>query len=352
MSKEIVDTFNPGGQRSDLLWTPDKDTFVYPEAVLQVADDFNNTDFRRLAHDVGEHVMRDNATGIEYGEWREEGDSDTDVIAMFSTFATRIDSNMQLRGEFCNRVFRQAGLTDQAGKPLPLIFFGAPAGNARYPLSHEQRKIVASGDLGPAAAAQLELLKRKGYGRAALLGFSQGGSMSAAGARVAHEQDMDITAVGAASVPNVIERGAFALQLAFGAQAKNLRPDLDKGDLLPFIEVHKRDYSEAAYTRAMLSQLAINWALFKGMTHDRFGSDLKEALQQNSDAQTTISAAAGKRDGVGRANETRLTIENLRHDAQVIGAPNPHYVAIDQGHHSWGDRVTLLASFYAYALSR
>ncbi len=351
MYNQVLETLNPNN-RTELLWTPDQDGFVYPEAVNLVSRRFNNTDFDDLVDTADAQVNRDKTTGIEYALWQMPGDSETDAIVMFSTFATRIDRNMALRGKFCDSVFRASDIVDAQGRPLPLVFFGAPAGSATYPLSREQRSQVNSGDLGPAAAAQMAIMRQKGFGRLALMGFSQGGSMAAAGARVAHEEGLDISAVGAASVPNVKERGAIALQLAFVAQAQNLRPDLDRGGLKPFQQVHAEDYSELKYTLAMLSQFRMNWVLFKGMTHNNFGDDLDQAMQHFPSIRTTISVASGELDSVGIEPETRTTLEDLRHDAELHSAPIPHFVSIKGGKHSWGDRVKLLSSFYAYALAR
>ncbi len=353
MSKDVLQTFNPGGQRSELLWTPDQDGFVYPDAVLEVSDQFNkHIPYEVLVARANERVVRKRQTGIEYGEWRQAGDSTTDAIGMFSTFASRIDTNMALRGEFCDMVFREMGITDSEGNPLPFFYFGAPAGPARYPLSREERRVTAAGDLGPAALSQLEVIKHQGFGRMALLGHSQGGSMAAAAARVAGEADLDVLSIGAASVPNVKERGKLALQVAFAMQGKHLRPDLKAGGINAFIRVHEEEYSELKYAKAMFSQLPLNWALFNAMTHDTFGADLEAALSNSPGLRATLSAATGQHDGVGLEPETRGVLEDLRHDARERGTPLPHFVSVKGGNHSWGDRVKILASFYGYAIAR
>jgi hypothetical protein len=351
MSLEIVEQLNPDNM-AELQWDVGTDGFVYPEPVLHVARSFNDADYHNLVGEARGHVHRDKTTSIVYGEWNNPNDSPTEVVVMFSTYATTIDDNMALRGKFTYEALQAAGITDEKERPLPLLFLGAPAGDGRYNLNKQQRKQVAAGDLAPAAANQLELVRRKGFGTVAMLGFSQGGSMAAAGARIAHSKELDVSAIGAASVPNIVERGRWALQMAFASQAPHLREDLKKGGIEAFKRVHREQYSEIKYARAMLSQPRENLALFRGLTHDKFGEDLEAALQQFPDLQATISVAAGKGDRVGLEGPTRTTLHNLRHDAQELGAELPHFVAIEKGYHSWGDRVQVLGAFYLYAVAR
>lgn len=341
---------------ADMLWVPDADGFEIPDAVERVAFEFNHTPFRELASMVRSHVSIDE-NGIEVGIWDGENEfaneySSTEAVVMFSTFATRIDTNFALRGQFCHDTFSQAGIRDSEGKKLPVYFFAAPAGDATIPLTKNEIEDTAKrGDLSHIARSQLMTLRNRGFAKVALLGMSQGGAIAAAGSRIAPEIGMDVTNLGIASSPNTHRRLSPFLIASFINQGKYLREDLEKGGIDAFIKVHKEEYNEIKYALAMLSQSKLNFAIFRALAKDRLLGDLAEGYSKNPNLQTTTAVATGQNDGVGNDKKTRYVVERIRDKASSVNAATPHHITIQDGHHSWGDRLKLLATFKTYALS-
>src|SRR5437016_1628580 len=86
---------------------------------------------------------------------------------------------------------RQAGLTDESGKSLPLIVIASPSLDHHSTLNRNERKSVSQGDFSPLAYRALEVVHNSGYNRIHAAGYSLG-TIAARVVQLAGRQDIDV----------------------------------------------------------------------------------------------------------------------------------------------------------------
>jgi hypothetical protein len=101
------------------------------------------------------------------------------------------DANKLLQARFFYDTMRQAQLTDESGKSLPLIVISSPSLDHHSTLSRSERKDVSRGDFTPFAYRALEVVHNSGYNRIHAAGYSLG-TIAARAVQLAGRQDIDV----------------------------------------------------------------------------------------------------------------------------------------------------------------
>ena len=345
---DFIQRLNPDG-RSHLEWQTDKRQEIIPDAIRVVKRRFNEFPYGVLTTNLRDQVRHDPDNGIAYAVLGNHGDSRESAVMHINPYGNGLTDNMLLRAEFVRESLNAVGIRDQNGDSLPVIALGAP-GMGRSALKMERRvayRKTAEGFLGHVAAEYLKVAREQNFGRVAIVGFSLGASLAPSAAVMAEGEGLDVTRIVAGDPANVVKRKPSELFKDFNSEAKYLEKDYTEPRIEHFITAHKEHESELDYAAGILRRAKINLALFKGLTEDRFKDDLFSATYRG----VPSTVAYGTSSLVSPSEHTHAAIEKSRQG--IYGGDHlVHSVSVEHAHHTWGDRVDLLSTLYAYGLGR
>lgn len=340
---DLLEAINPGNE-PEIYWTQRDIAEFVPDEIERIKHDFNNQKYKELVHDLRKQRKYDTETGIRYALIGESGDSKESAVVHFNPFGNDMTDNMLLRASFLQKSFKKLGITDENGDSLPVLSLSAPSDLSTIKLDESQHETLKNGVIGPVTKEYLKVVKSLKIGRMAVIGFSFGASLATSSARLSQFQDLDVTHLVAGEPPNVVNRKKAALLKSFTSEAKYLKDDVKAGGIKAFETAHRYE-NPAIYTYKLLRQAKINYYLGFILAKNTLGEELVRVAFNGIPA----TLASGTKSTVCSPEDLRINIFPTRSNG-MIG--KVHEVTIENAHHTWGDNIPLLATFYAYGLTR
>jgi pimeloyl-ACP methyl ester carboxylesterase len=341
----LASKLNPG-HIQDISWDYDAIEPLIPDEVQAVSDHFNATGFNELLGPLRELVRTDPTTGVDYALLATEISSKQEAIVHFNPFANGMDDNMLLRAEYLNMVFRGFGITDNNGSFLPLLTFSAPSASRTIRLKRHHHRKTARGEFDALASHYVSVIRKHGFRRLQIIGFSQGGTMAAAVAAEALRAGLQVSHLAVGEPANVMKRTRRQLGKDFNASAKHLNPAIDASGI-----VHLKEFygggSSVRYVLGLARMGRLNINLISGLSKATFTNDLHKVLKND----TVITVGWGGLNTISPPETMRRLISESR-TGQNVHYHAIHTVELHGAHHTWADRLNVLATFYAYALLR
>jgi hypothetical protein len=304
---------------------------------------------KALIHNLEQKVTT--YEGVTYAVLQGNGPdqySHTDALVIFNPFANAATANMLVRAEFVREVAKYNDVRDEMGKLKPVIMLASPGiHGSQLRLTAEERHQVRDGKLGPAAEKLLCAVTAKGFGRAALLGWSQGADMALAGADVTYGANLDIHAVGVGDPAAVEDRNTLQLGVDFfEAGSKDLNKSVESSG----IEAQKLALGTKDFINFGLSSLyPINLSLFKGLAKDQFEKRMQVVL--DNDAVQKIVIAYGADSAISRPSAIEPKLQRLHtedYDSRLVSI---RFEGGGRANHTVGDRLTVLARLFIEAVA-
>lgn len=334
---------------SEEVWLPGN----YPAAVNRVRQELNGTDYERLTRGLLAS-RRQAENGINYAILGDGDVSRTEALVMFCPFANDVGANMLIRAEFVRRCYADSGLRAGAGQTLPMILFGSPSGGQGLKLGWVAARQVAV-DLGGFVRPHLQILAAKGYRRVTLLGFSQGADIALEAALCAPGFNLEVMGLAIGDPAAVTERSLGQLARAFMLENNYLAEDVRAGGLEAAVRVHEMHKTGVAafvaqqtallrYIWAITRQGRINLALAHAMSQPRLAAGLISLATKRPDMKVVIGY--GTASAIAPSEPLHTALEKVRGQQQPLKI---RCIAIQGAHHSWGDNLPLLATFYLEA---
>lgn len=329
------------------IWTPREIDFELEPAIEAARTELNSKNPDQLIHEL-QRLVKHSDNGVTYavlkGE-RSEEYSDTDALVMFNPFANTATANMLVRSEFIREVAKQANVRDEEGKLKPVIMLASPGlYGSKLKLTRKDKKLIRSGNLGPAAKEYLHAVSALGYGRVALLGASQGADLAIAGGQHNTAVNLDKTSLAAAEPAGVKTRTPLELALNFSKAGPDIDERAKASGLSALNAAHaiRKDY------RAFWLSLTYptNWRTLEfGMAHSSFESQL----------QSLITTGKLDRIVVGYGDASLITPDNsiepsLARLHEKVNSSLLIDVKVKGGTHAWPEELPVLAKLYLKSL--
>lgn len=331
-----------------------KNTFV-PNEVWRIDDslegpieraryNMNQKDSEALLHGL-QNQVETAENGVKFAILRGQNPaeySDREALVVFNPYANAATPNMLIRCEFIREVAQACDIRDEDGKLKPVIMLASPAmGGSKVKLSREERKIVSSGDLGPAASELLHAISASEFGKVALLGYSQGADMALAGARRANSSNLDLSGLSIGDPVGIKTRTLFELGWDF------LKAAPDMGRVIDRSSVKAQDVyrdKKRAFMAGLLPNTVRSWNIVRGMTHNSFEAAIQQVLDEGRLDKVTV--AYGSKSSLSTPDVIEPVLERLR---GVDGKSIVTSVRVDGATHAWDNQLPLLAKLYMRA---
>ncbi len=335
--------FNPTGAEFTQIEYP---LAVLPDEARTVAAKFNHADPEKILAELETARRTDPETGIGFGMIARPGDSRTDAIVQFHSYANGPTDNFLGRALFIKEVADEIGFHDEEGNALPVYSFGAPSSSSSLNVSRADIGSVRRGDFAPIAIPNLDLVRRMGVGRVACVAASLGAAVALSAAGEADQMGIDVLSLTVASLPNIVDRKPWLELLpAFNSQAANMSGALENGGVDLFTELHKGD-SAVGFAKEVIAEATLNHAQFKGLSRSTALSALIRALRTGA----PITEVHGTDDPItplSAIDQLHSDIDRYDYAQQFQGIR-----VIGANHADLGDNVPLIASLYAYGLQQ
>lgn len=324
-----------------------------PDAdIAQVIQEMNGEDPKELIHNLAQKVEQ-SANGVRLAVLNGGSDSSeystTDALVMFNPYANGATRNMLVRGEFIRRVAKKKNVRDDQGKLKPVVMVASPGiKGSNFKLVAEQMQKIREGNLGPVAREMLRAVTERDFGRAALLGFSQGGDIALASADEiqTYGSNLDTTAIAVGDPAGTEDRGVKILPDFMKAPA--IKPSVKRTGLdAQQVALGNAVAGGAKFAAsAMLNRL--NWALMRGMSHNTFEAQVQRAVL-NGGAVDKFVVGYGEDSAIAKPDKIEPALAGLheRDDSSLLIS-----VKVDGANHTWGDQLTLLAKLYMRAVEQ
>jgi pimeloyl-ACP methyl ester carboxylesterase len=340
--QRALNYLNPDDHK-DIVWDYDKIHSKIAPAITQVVEQFNQAAFDDLFSEAASSMHKDQETGIEFVHIGREGASTSQAIVHFNPFLTSLDANMLMRASFLQKSLQALGLKDDDRNAISLVGFAAANADSSLKLTRKHRKPASRGDFGVLAREYVYVVQRLGYKSLYIVGYSQGATMAAAVAVEALRVGLEVSHVAIGEPANVLRRRRTKLGRDFLAADDFLNKAIDDSG----IEHMKRFYFNVSpsFVLSMRRSVRTNLSIASGLAKDT----LKHDLAALAATQTKVTIAYGTLNKVC----PKAAIEKIVNASRELpGAKGIYSVEVLNAHHAWGDRLNLLALFYAYGLSR
>ncbi len=327
------------------VWLPGSDL---EEPFERALHELNQKDPKQLIDTLKQSVEH-SENGVAFAVLKGDNPSEystTDALVIFNPFANAATPNMLVRAEFVREVAKQTAVCDAEGKLKPVIMLASPGiGGSSLNLTKVEREALKAGELGPAARELLHAVTEKEVGRVALFGFSQGADMALAGARSGYSASLDVEAVAAGDPAGVEDRSIAKLAQDFSkAGAKDLKKAVAATGLAA--QKTALGLGLVDFTRFGVSATnPLNLAMYKGLGNDVFESRVLDILEEGTVGRLVVGYGADTSIAKPESIEPAL-----QHIYDLKGQDSFISVKVDEGKHTWGDQLTLLAKLYMRAV--
>jgi len=345
MSQEImVPTFNPTE-----IW-PNNEHPELDEAIQKSIDTLNKQNPDKLIYDLLQSVEK-SEKGIAYAVITAndyEGYSKEEALVLFSPFANTMAPNNLVKARFIAEAAKDADIRDDQGKLKPVVLLSSPGSDSSIQLSWDERRVIKSGDLGPAAKELLHVVAEKDFGHVALLGFSLASSLARTAAAEAYGSNLDINALSIGDDPQVEARPLIKLASDF---FKATIPDLKKAVEDTGLKAQNEAYNNGTvyginFLVSTFARPAANHYIYRGLAKDTFEQQMSEVLAESKIDRIVV--------GYGSASEITKPAKiepSLQRLYEMYGLDSFTSIKVNGGKHTWGDELTLLAKLYMLALT-
>ena len=143
-------------------------------------------------------------------------------------------------------------------------------------LNHDERKIVASGNLRPTVEGVLDYLETNKIAEATHIGWSYGADKAVAAAKYAEKFDQKVVQTISIEPAAIAARGLVRLSRQFLKTGKYLQNYVEATELKAFMAARKNSVGLAAYGLALLRPT--NFAIACALAKDGFEGHANEAL--------------------------------------------------------------------------
>ncbi len=330
-------------------WTSISELSQLDEPIQRALFDMNQQNPGKLIDTLKQSVERSEG-GVTFAMLKGENPSeysDTEALVIFNPFANAATPNMLVRAEFIREVAKYSDVRATDGKLKPVVMLASPGlGGSTLRLTKEERRELKQGELGPAARELLRAVSEKEIGKVALFGFSQGADIALAGARSAYSANLDTQAVAVGDPAGVEERSMPKLASYFF--------EAGAGDLKKVVEVTGLNAQKKAlgsgvvdFTRFGSSAThPFNLALYKGLGNNVFEQRVQEILDEGVVDKLVVGYGANS--AIAKPENIEPAIERLY---EQHGQDSFISVRVDEGSHTCGDQLTVLAKLYMRAVS-
>jgi hypothetical protein len=314
-------------------------------AVNDAINDMNKEDPSKLIAGLMAQVKTaDN--GISYAilkgsDLEARGYSDEEAVVMFNPFAGGATPNMMVRVELIRRIAKKLDVRDAKGKLKPVIMLASPAfGGSSLALSKEELEAIKSGDFGSVAQEYLKVITAKNFGKAALLGFSQGADMALTAANISKSANLDVSRVAIGDPARVMGRSPINLLKDFG-QGTNLGEMIDATGMDAQKEALKFGSFDLVKFLASGALIKANRRLWVGLGRDKF-EELANELLALPDFEKLV-VGYGENSAIAKPEYIEPGLNRLHNE---YGRDRLISVKVMEGKHTWGDQLRLLMKLY------
>lgn len=325
------------------VWDPKTVVDTTLPDITRVIAEFDAENYDILTTALRQQVVRDASSGIAHVLLSEPGDSKQMAIMHFNPFGNALTNKMLLRAELCRRVCRASGIKDSEGKFLPILTCSSPHMRSSIRIKRHHRKTISQGSFEPAAQHYLSLAKHLGFKQLDFIGFSQGASLAASTAATAVKAGWPVKRLVVGDPVNVMARSRLQVAKLFLDEYPMLKQVFESRGLNSVKTAHAEEKMLKTFL-GILRRGRTNYALFGGLTQNCFEADV------------SILQAAGVAITIGHGSHSRLSpLAVLKPLVEVLNAATiapVELITINDSSHSWGERIDLLALFYAHGLSR
>lgn len=340
----IAQELNPNKQ-IEQTWEPKKLLKQIPENLQRIIAEFDAEPYEKLVAHLRSQICLV-PKGMTYAVLHGDNDSNTKLIMHFNPYANNLSANMLLRCELIRRMAAASGVTDSAGKQLGIFVASAPHRGSKLQLSRPQHRIVRSGDLAAVTRQYLNIVQSLGYRRLDCIGYSQGASLAANAAHQAASSNLQVDSLVIGDPPNLLDRRGRELAWRYVREYRHLKEKTSTHPMRHVRRMHTEG-SMLGWIGSAFGSAKANYSLFRGLSRNQLAQDLRSVAA----TQVPITLGYGTHSSItphGSVSELaaqhRRGFDAAQHPLELIG--------IEEGRHTWGDDIDVLAVFYAYGLSR
>jgi hypothetical protein len=325
----------------DEIWRVDED--LVP-SVQAARDEINRLDSERLLAGLKNEV-KTAENGVVYavltGDNPQEY-SDEEALVIFNPYANAATPNMLIRSEFIRRVAKHSEVRDSYGKLKPIVMLASPAlGGSKLRLSRDEKKEVRAGNLGPAAKELLKAISTTDIGKVALLGYSQGAEVAAAGAKEAYTSNLDLSGLAVGDPIGIKDRSLFKLAKDFSKAAPDMAEAIERSGVKAQDE-YKDKMSTIVAT--FMPNAIKSWSIGSGMAHGTFESTIQQLL--NERRLDNITVAYGSKSSLSPPEIIEPQLNRLQ-DSDSRGVITS--IRVTGATHAWDNQLPLLAKLFMRA---
>ena len=336
----IAKQLNPNND-DDLVWDYNDIEGFIPSEVHKVTDQFNEAAFKKLVDITSSKVLTDSKTGVEYAYLTTKNSSKKTAVIHFNPFGNGMNENMQMRALYIFSVLQAFNI---GSINTPMLSFAAPSGNPSIKLSKEFHDSISKGDFSLLAKKYLKTIKKHGFEELLIVGFSQGATIASSVAIEAVKANVKVTHLAIGEPANIFDRKLLALARTFMKSGKGNKKAIDDSGVHHMKKFYISD-NKKEIRRNYFKMKKLNLNLAKGLSQDTFINDLKELV----DTDIKLTIAYSDLNKICPPTVIRRIV--YEHRARINDG-TVQMVRLKNADHAWNDRLNLLATYYAYALSR